>query len=236
MKLLLIRHADPDYAVDGLTPEGHREAQALGERLAAEGLDRLFASPLGRAQLTAGYIASRTGLDIETEPWARELEGWQVENLPDGASHAWDYPGDTIPTLRDRSDGWQISEDHWLRHPDKRALYKELAAHSDGFLARLGYLREEGRYRCTAPESDKRKIALVCHGGFGLAWLSWLLQLPLSHVWAGFWLPPGSVTTILWERRSSEYAMPRCLGVGDVSHLYKSGLPCSTAGLYGNFE
>lgn len=236
MKILLIRHADPDYAADSLTPEGHKEAEALGERIAAQGLDRLFASPLGRAQRTAGYIAAQTGLAVETEPWIRELHGWQVGSLPDGASHAWDYPAETIPTLRERSGQWRLSDDHWLRHPDKRALYDELAAHSDEFLARLGYHREGGRYRCTAPADDKRTIALVCHGGFGLAWLSWLLQLPLSHVWGGFWLPPSSVTTLLWERRSADFAMPRCLGVGDISHLYKSGLSCSTAGLYGNIE
>ena len=33
MKLLIIRHADPDYAVDSLTPEGRREAALLADRL-----------------------------------------------------------------------------------------------------------------------------------------------------------------------------------------------------------
>ena len=34
MKLLLIRHGDPDYENDCLTPVGQREAEALAERIA----------------------------------------------------------------------------------------------------------------------------------------------------------------------------------------------------------
>ena len=33
MKLLFIRHGEPDYEHDSLTPEGFREAECLAERL-----------------------------------------------------------------------------------------------------------------------------------------------------------------------------------------------------------
>ena len=33
MKLLIIRHADPDYSIDSLTPKGWKEAEYLAERL-----------------------------------------------------------------------------------------------------------------------------------------------------------------------------------------------------------
>ena len=33
MRLLFIRHGDPDYAVDGLTPTGRREAEFLIETI-----------------------------------------------------------------------------------------------------------------------------------------------------------------------------------------------------------
>ena len=33
MKLLLIRHGDPDYTIDSLTEKGHREAQLLAEKM-----------------------------------------------------------------------------------------------------------------------------------------------------------------------------------------------------------
>ena len=31
MKLLIIRHADPDYEIDGLTEAGHKEARLLAD-------------------------------------------------------------------------------------------------------------------------------------------------------------------------------------------------------------
>jgi probable phosphoglycerate mutase len=44
------------------------------------------------------------------------------------------------------------------------------------------------------------------------------------------------VTTVLFDERSSEWAVPRCLGVGDVSHLYAEGLPVQPRGLLSNRE
>ena len=53
MKLLFVRHADPDYANDSLTPAGRLEAQALADRLIHEDITEFFVSPLGRAKETA---------------------------------------------------------------------------------------------------------------------------------------------------------------------------------------
>lgn len=59
MRLYIIRHGDPDYANDTITPAGHREAQALAQRMAAQGLDRAMSpipshpSPGNRKSATA---------------------------------------------------------------------------------------------------------------------------------------------------------------------------------------
>ena len=34
MRLLIVRHADPDYSIDSLTPAGWEEAKLLADRLA----------------------------------------------------------------------------------------------------------------------------------------------------------------------------------------------------------
>ena len=34
MKILMIRHGEPDYTIDSLTPKGWREAEILAGRLA----------------------------------------------------------------------------------------------------------------------------------------------------------------------------------------------------------
>jgi probable phosphoglycerate mutase len=55
-------------------------------------------------------------------------------------------------------------------------------------------------------------------------------------MWSGFWLPPSSVTTVLFEERSAEWAVPRCIGLGDVSHLHMAGLGVQPSGIKANFD
>ena len=50
MRILFIRHGDPDYINDTLTKKGHREAKLLAERAADLNLGSCYVSPLGRAK------------------------------------------------------------------------------------------------------------------------------------------------------------------------------------------
>lgn len=61
MKLLIIRHADPDYSIDSLTEKGRREAELLADRLCRMEIAAFYVSPLGRAQDTASYTLKRMG-------------------------------------------------------------------------------------------------------------------------------------------------------------------------------
>lgn len=45
MILYIIRHADPDYAHNTITPLGKEEALALGQRMSRVKLDRIYTSP-----------------------------------------------------------------------------------------------------------------------------------------------------------------------------------------------
>lgn len=49
MRILIIRHAEPDYTVDGLTEKGKREAALLAQRLKDTPMDRIYLSPKGRS-------------------------------------------------------------------------------------------------------------------------------------------------------------------------------------------
>ena len=53
MRILMIRHGDPDYEHDSLTENGKMEAQLLTERMKREKADDFYVSPLGRARRTA---------------------------------------------------------------------------------------------------------------------------------------------------------------------------------------
>ena len=75
MRILLIRHAEPDYAVDSLTPKGRAEAELLSRRLVRYDFRDIYVSPLGRARDTAAYTLSKLGRDAEVLPWLREFRG-----------------------------------------------------------------------------------------------------------------------------------------------------------------
>jgi broad specificity phosphatase PhoE len=234
MRLYIIRHGDPDYTTDTLTDIGQREAQALAERLAGEHLTHIYSSPLGRARETMSYTAETAKLIPSIEEWTRELAWWIPWDTPRERIAAWDLHGEVI-----RGQGHYPSHHDWhtltyLENPSFRTGYDSLCASSDDLLRRHGYDREGGRYRCTRPNHDR--VAVFCHGGFGLTWLAHLLALPLVLVWSGFWLPPSSVSTVLFDERSPEWAVPRCIGLGDVSHLYAAGLPVQARGIIANFD
>ena len=53
MLFFYIRHGDPIYNPDSLTPLGLEQAEAIKYRLARYGLDKIYASSSNRAMLTA---------------------------------------------------------------------------------------------------------------------------------------------------------------------------------------
>ena len=59
MKLVIIRHGDPDYAIDSLTEKGWREAKCLAERMEKMDIKEFYVSPLGRAKDTASCTLKR---------------------------------------------------------------------------------------------------------------------------------------------------------------------------------
>ena len=232
MRLYIIRHADPDYANRTITPKGHLEAKALANRLASQGLDRIYSSPLGRAIHTAQYTVDQLEMDYQIEDWTQEAS-LMVEEPSKGKISAWDLDGEMI-----RGEMPSTTYQDWYHQPPFNVpifeqYFHSLVEHSDQFLANHGYVREDRRYRIIEP--NQHQIALFCHGGFGLIWIAHLLELPIPIVWSSFFLAPSSVTTILFDERSNQWAVPRCIGLADVSHLYQAGLPVQPSGIKANF-
>ncbi len=234
MRLYIIRHAHPDSPNDALTPIGHIEAQALAPRLKRLGLHRIYSSPLTRARQTMQYTADLLGMTATIEPWAAEISDCAVDLPPWGHLMAWDVPGELI---RDKHPLPTAGDWHTRPPMDDPAFvtrFARIGRDADAFIARHGYVRDGGRYHIEKP--NRERIALFCHGGFGLTLLAHLLEIPLPLMWSGFWLAPSSVTTLLFDERSDEWAVPRCVGLGDVGHLHAAGLPTQTHGLKMNVE
>jgi len=82
MELVLVRHGRPVRietprgvpADPELSEEGRAQAERVGAWLAGETIDRLYASPMRRAQETAAPLASRLGVTPSLEPGVTEFD------------------------------------------------------------------------------------------------------------------------------------------------------------------
>ena len=222
MKLLLVRHAEPDYEHDSLTEKGWREAGFLAQRLAQIPTKAYYVSPLGRAKDTAVPTLKVTGGTAVECPWLREFDApiWR----PDVSEHkkiTWDW----IPQ------DWMADErffcyDQWhqvqtMLDGGVKAEYDWVTGELDALLERHGYQRSGHCYRPLAPNNDV--IIFFCHFGVSCVLLSHLLNVSPMILWHGCCSAPSSVTTVVTEERRAGIASFRMLEFGDISHLYAKG-------------
>ena len=221
MKLLIIRHGDPDYAADSVTEKGAREVEMLSERLSRLDIHTFYVSPLGRAQRTAAPTLQRLHKDAVTLPWLREFQAPVQDPETDRLRNPWDFkPAYWMqdPRFYDAS--------LWTQTPvmqtgdvasEAQRVYQGL----DDVLARHGYRRKGLYYEATAANTDT--IAFVCHFGVECVMLSHLMNISPMPLWHHFCALPSSVTTLVTEEREKGIAVFRCLSFGDLSHLYAHG-------------
>lgn len=74
MRLLFIRHGDPDYIHDTLTEKGKREAELLSRLTLSLHVGDVYVSPCGRARMTADIGLSTVAVrQKEIVPWLMEF-------------------------------------------------------------------------------------------------------------------------------------------------------------------
>jgi probable phosphoglycerate mutase len=232
MRLYIIRHADPDYANGTITLNGHREANALADHLTNIGIDEIYSSPMGRARHTAQYSANQLGIPIQIEEWAAELDKGWFEEL-DQSFLDIEKPGYRIPAIQPGLSRWKL--DGTAENPAISRNMQVIRQGSDDFLLRQGYICSGSGMVYTSQGQNTKKIAFFAHMGLELAWLSYLLGLPFLSLWDGFFVHPSSVTTLLFEERSPGKVVPRCIGLGDISHLVAAGLSPQPVGIVANY-
>lgn len=231
MKLLIVRHGDPDYEHDTLTEKGCREAILLSERLSALDVDTFFCSPLGRARKTASYTLEKLGRQAVICDWLREFDTVPVKDPFTGEDH---LPWDQLPEYWTEFPEF-YDKDRWLTHPMMsgagiepavKAVYSGL----DGLLAEHGYRRTGGYYTAERPNSDT--LVFFCHFGVTCVLLSHLLGISPMVLWHGAVALTTSVTTLVTEERREGKAYFRMNGFGDISHLYAGGEPAAFSGRF----
>ena len=219
MKLLLIRHGDPDYEHDCLTPTGQREAAMLAERIAPLPVRDYYVSPLGRARETAAPTLLKAGRTAVECDWLREFS--VPVRLPDREG-LYPVPWDWLPQDW-LADPRFLSADHWTENPvfaeaGVGEAYQKVVASFDALLAEHGYIREGLLYRAERPNSDT--LAFFCHLGLSCVLMSHLMNCSPMILWHGLAMAPTSVTVINTEERRPGLAVFRAASVGDISHLY----------------
>ena len=240
MHLVFIRHGEPDYSVDSLTPAGFREAEALAARVAGwKGrVTACYRSPLGRAQRTSEPSLAALGMEAETLPWMAEFTV-RHHDRPDGSRHCVTW--DLLPAWRSRQpklaepEGWVRAEPYPASIADEVVpRWEEVKTGVDAVLARHGYVREGGVYRVAPDVPRDGCLLFFCHHGLACVSIGHILGIAPPQLLDGFFLPPASVTVLYSEEREPGIAAFRCQCMGDTSHLREAGLPVSRSGAFGD--
>lgn len=217
MKILIIRHGDPNYALDTLTEKGWKEAELLAQRLAPQEVKAYYASPMGRAQDTASVTLKKVGRSAETLSWLREFDV-RIQDMTTGEPClVWELmPGDwTVePDFYDK-DKW--CEVPVMKDNGVKERWESICSGLDGILEKHGYKREGNYYRAVQPNEDT--IVFFCHYGVSCAMLAHLLGMSPMQLWYGFSMEPTAVTTVHITQKQGEIAAAHVSGFGDVGHL-----------------
>ncbi len=219
MKILIVRHADPDYGMDSLTEKGWKEAEFLSERLTKLDVKEFYVSPLGRANNTASCTLSKLNRTAIEKDWMREFCAniWRPD-VTDQKIIPWDWlPQDwTAEADFYDYDKWYLSER--MQEGKVKEEYDWVVNGLDEILAEHGYKREGRYYRVEKANNDT--IVLFCHFGVQCVMLSHLLGISPMVLWHGTCAAPSSVTTVVTEERREGIATFRVNSFGDISHLY----------------
>ena len=240
MRILLIRHGDPDYDNDTLTEKGRREAALLAEAAPYMNLGTCFVSPLGRAQDTAAYSLKKIGRTAETLDWLREFPARvDLAKNPefgdiylhvcgkDGKRGMWDMVPAYWTEHEEYFDCGRWKESEIARCTDVAETYDRVTTAFDDFLSQRGYVREGRHYR--VERATMETVTFFCHFGISCVLLSHLWNISPFILWHCLALAPTSVTEVVTEERQKGIAYFRGLRVGDISHLYAGGEPASFA-------
>ena len=222
MKLIIVRHGDPNYEIDSLTPTGWKEAELAAYLLEKQDIKEFYVSPLGRAKDTAGCTLKRLHRTATTCEWLREFSPRiNRPDQPDKRNITWDWlPQDwTTEPLYYNVETW--TDTKIMRDAHVKEEYDWVCENLDALLAGHGYLRENNYYRVTGANDDT--LVFFCHFGLECVLLSHLLHVSPMILWHGFCAAPTSMTTVYTEERRKGIASFRVSAFGDTSHLYAAG-------------
>ena len=229
MLLYYIRHGDPVYDPDQLTPLGKRQAEAVAHRLTRYGLDEIYVSSSRRAQETCAPTCDILKKEPVELDWTNEKYAWEQLTVFDKEGRMmWGF---IEPETRKFFASEELAKlgFEWYKHPffegtKFEAGIKRVQKEAWAFLESQGlrFDPERGGYTELFP-NDKR-IAIFAHHGFGLAFLSVLMNMPYPRFAVHFNLSHSDFSVIDFAK-TDDLVIPEMLMHSNDSHLYKDGIP-----------
>jgi probable phosphoglycerate mutase len=203
VRLYLIRHGQSESnqaRVEGrlgqfdppLTAVGREQAERVGERMAAYGVDAVYASPLQRAYHTAAPIARRLGLEIRVIDDLQEINEPMREGSVDPNANRETADHAAIKARFEREPTWDN-----LPGGESSAHFRE----------RIGRAIAQ-----IVEECPGKKVAVACHGGVIQTYVAMVLGLEKNDF--PFYAFNASITSVrAWRDKRAIWR------VNDLAHL-----------------
>lgn len=223
MLLFYIRHGDPIYNPDSLTELGYEQANALVERMKICKPEKIFSSSSNRAILTAKPTADYFGIDIEILDWCNEGKAWwEFTHVNSKGNRLWYPQHDDIVELFNTEEVYNLGDD-WWKHPkieneNTKTGLERIKRETDAFMKDLGYVRKGKGF--VVENNTVERVALFAHAGFGLAFLSSLVNIPYPIFSTRFSLGLSNLTVIKFGNEG--YTIPKILQLSNDSHIFAS--------------
>ena len=203
-----------------------RQAESVAKRLSLYGVDKIYSSTSNRAIQTAKPTSELTKNDIELVDFANESYAWNDLTIKRNGSKRWLFEDDETRLLF-ADESMTTLGNKWYEHPlmsnfknGMDRIYKD----TYDFFKLLGYehIRNSAKYRIV--NQNNERVALFAHQGFGLAFLSVVLNIPYPMIANHFDICHTGITAIEFQEIDG-FAIPRVLILSSDSHIYREGLP-----------
>ena len=222
MRILFIRHGEPDYEKDDLTETGLRQAELVAQRLKDEGIEEIWSSTQGRALNTAKFTADLLGLPVKTADFIREIS-WGSTNGEKlfAGGHPWDIADEMARR------GMDLNDPDWRSNPffvNNRVTecVDTVEKGIDEWLSDLGYKRKGLYYDHVNEEDHHRPIAFFSHGGSSSAAIAHIMNLPFPYVCALLHMEFTGITILRMDKRKGPCTLP-CMELANDGRHVKEG-------------
>ena len=229
MLLFYIRHGAPTYDPDQLTPLGHRQAEAIGKRLALFGVDKIYSSTSNRAIQTATPACELMGKELTQLDFMNESHAWNAMTYVSSNGRRGWIPDNPEPLGIITSPEMKQYGDRWYEHPSFKdygygEYLEKTGREIDELFASHGYVHDRERSVFKSEKPTDERIAIFAHAGFGSVFFSSLLDIPYHRYSLGYDMSHTGMTVVEFREYNGVY-IPKVLTYSNDGHIYKEGLP-----------